>query len=260
MVSTSFDHSGARARVLVVEDDPAYREELVAALGQEGFAASVVTTADEGLRSLVEWSPDIVLLDVVLPDRSGIDVCRRMRELRDTPVILLSAQSDELDVVLGLELGAADYVTKPYRVQELIARLRAVLRRTMDPTFAPRPESDPVEPESDQPLRVGRIEVHLVARKVYAGGTLVHLARREFDLLAVLACPPGVVRTREELIDRVWEGTDLTNTRTLDRHIMLLRAKIEVRPTNPEYLTTIHGVGFRLEDHPRKTAPPRLSD
>ncbi|HVX21297.1 MAG TPA: response regulator transcription factor [Acidimicrobiales bacterium] len=227
--------------MLVVEDDESYRDALSVALDQEGFAVTAVSTFKDGLHSFVADPPDIVLLDVLLPDGSGLELCRQMSELAPIPVMLTSALSDEVEVVLGLELGASDYVTKPYRLGELVARMRAVLRRRARPHDALRLH------RSEDVVVVGPMEIDLVARQLYLRGDPVHLSRREFDLLVTLASPPGVVRTRQDLIDRVWADADLSDTKTLDKHIRSLRAKIEIDPSNPACLVTVHRVGFRLD-------------
>jgi two-component system response regulator RegX3 len=235
-----------RIRILVVEDEESYREALQAGLRKEGFVVELAADGLEGLRQFAAHPPDLVLLDVLLPGLSGTDVCRRMRALAPVPVIMVSALDAEVDVVLGLELGAADYVTKPYRLRELVARIQAVLRRVQPPSLpAPRsvvPTTGPVEV-----VVAGPVRVDLARREVRAGTRPVHLSRREFDLLSLLLSPPGQVRTRDELIDRLWSGRDLTDTRTLDTHVRRLRVKLERDPADPQFLVTVRGVGFRFD-------------
>jgi len=238
---------GERPRILVVEDEESYRVALASGLGGEGFDVELSADGIEGLRAFVARRPDLVLLDVMLPHLSGTEVCRRMRELDPSvPVIMVTALDAEIDVVLGLELGAADYVTKPYHLRELVARIQAVLRRVAPPPVVvgqPSAASDPARAV----VVAGPVAVDFTRREVRVSGVLVHLARREFDLLAVLLSPPGQVRTRDELIDAVWSERDLADTRTLDTHIRRLRAKIEPDPSRPRHLLTVRGVGFRFD-------------
>jgi len=174
-----------------------------------------------------------------------------MRDLAPVPVIMVTALDAEVDVVLGLELGAADYVTKPYRFRELVARIQAVLRRVQPPTVARRPVVDAGQPA--EIVVAGPVCVDFARREVRAGTGVVHLSRREFDLLSLLLSPPGQVRTRDELIDRLWSGRDLTDTRTLDTHIRRLRVKLERDPADPQFLVTVRGVGFRFDADGRGT-------
>lgn len=237
-------------RILVVEDEESYRDALSTALGREGYDVQLAADGKEGLRLFSDVPPDIVLLDVMLPEISGVEVCRRMQALEPAiPIIMLTALNTEVDVVLGLELGAADYLTKPYHLRELIARIQAVLRRVMPPALPThRVQGSQVkDPGAMPPVSVGPITVDFVRREVRVNGRAVHLSRREFDMLAVMASPPGQVRTRDELIDRLWSNKDLADTRTLDTHIRRLRTKIEPDPPNPRYLITVRGVGFRLD-------------
>ena len=240
-----------RIRILVVEDEESYREALQAGLRQEGFVVELAADGLDGLRQFAARPPDLVLLDVLLPGLSGTEVCRRMRDLAPVPVIMVTALDAEVDVVLGLELGAADYVTKPYRFRELVARIQAVLRRVQPPTVSRRPVVD-----AGQPVEIvvaGPVRVDFARREVRAGTGVVHLSRREFDLLSLLLSPPGQVRTRDELIDRLWSGRDLTDTRTLDTHIRRLRVKLERDPADPQFLVTVRGVGFRFDADGRGT-------
>jgi two-component system response regulator RegX3 len=237
----------APLRILVVEDEKSYREALSAGLAKEGYAVELAADGSEGLRLFAENPPDLVLLDVLLPGMLGTEVCRRMGAIAPVPVIMVSALDSEVDVVLGLEIGAADYITKPYHLRELTARIQAVLRRV-----APRPVGLPVisgrgAPSAPEVVVAGPVRVDFSRREVTASRRVVHLSRREFDLLALLLSPPGQVRTREELIDRLWSGRDLSDTRTLDTHIRRLRVKLERDPADPQYLVTVRGVGFRFD-------------
>jgi len=243
------DHheEGGRVRILIVEDDESYREALHAGLSMEGYAVELAADGTDGLRRFVDRPPDLVLLDVMLPGMAGTEVCRRMREIASVPVIMVSALNSEVDVVLGLELGAADYVTKPYRMRELVARIQAVLRRVSPPSFAgPVAASVEVSSRSDV-VSAGPVRIDFARRVVTTSDRPVHLSRREFDLLALLLSPAGQVRTRDELIDRLWSGRDLADTRTLDTHVRRLRVKLERNPARPQYLVTVRGVGFRFD-------------
>lgn len=238
-------HDSAR-RILVVEDEESYREALQAGLRKEGYEIELAADGLEGLRRFTEHPPDLVLLDLMLPGMSGTEVCRRMREIAPVPVIMVSALDSEVDVVLGLELGAADYVTKPYHLRELIARIQAVLRRVSPPPTLVGVTNGSPAPTHDA-VTAGPIRVDFARREVSSAGRTVHLSRREFDLLALLLSPPGQVRTRDELIDQLWSGRDLADTRTLDTHIRRLRVKLEADPADPHYLVTVRGVGFRFD-------------
>jgi len=231
-------------RILVVEDEESYREALQAGLAKEGYEVELAPDGAEGLRLFAQDPPDLVLLDLMLPGIPGTEVCRRMAQLAPVPVIMVTALDAEMDVVLGFELGAADYVTKPYRLRELVARIQAVLRRVASPGI---PVLVAGRPPTADLVAAGPVTVDFARREVFHEGTLVHLSRREFDLLALLLSPPGQVRTRHELIDRLWSGLDLADTRTLDTHIRRLRVKLERNPADPEYLVTVRGVGFRFD-------------
>lgn len=232
-------------RVLVVEDEESYRMALEIGLRAEGFEVETAVDGPDGLRRFAARPPDIVLLDVVLPGMPGTEVCQRMRAQTPVPIIMVSALHSEIDVVVGLEAGAADFVTKPYHLRELVARIQAVLRRVVPPPgYGERPTS----PEALEDVVVaGPIVVDLGRRDVTVEGQPVYLSRREFDLLACLLSPPGQVRTRDELIDRLWAGRDLADSRTLDTHVRRLRMKLERDPSRPEHLRTVRGVGFRFD-------------
>jgi two-component system, OmpR family, response regulator RegX3 len=234
-------------RILVVEDEESYREALAAGLTKEGYRVELAADGTEGLRLFAENPPDLVLLDVLLPGVPGTEVCRQMRAIAPVPVIMVSALDSEVDIVLGLELGAADYVTKPYHLRELTARIQAVLRRVSPPPALPQPGSVNVAESEPEIVIAGPVRLDFARREVTAAGRPVHLSRREFDLLALLLSPPGQVRTRDELIDRLWSGRDLADTRTLDTHIRRLRVKLERDPAEPQYLVTVRGVGFRFD-------------
>jgi two-component system response regulator RegX3 len=225
-----------RPLVLVVDDEESYRQALASGLTREGFAVEIAGDGHEALRLFHRCHPDLVLLDVMLPDQSGIEICQQMRALKPVPIIMVTARDSEVDVVLGLELGASDYVAKPFRLRELVARMRAVLRRGVTPT----------EPH-EEVLALGPVRLDAGRREVTVHGRQVELSRKEFDLLALLMSHSGQVVTREWCIDRLWWDQELTDTRTLDTHIKRLRRKVEPDPANPRHLVTVRGVGFRFE-------------
>lgn len=236
----------APLRILVVEDEESYREALASGLAKEGYVVELAADGTEGLRLFSESPPDLVLLDVLLPGVPGTEVCRQMRSIAKVPVIMVSALDSEVDIVLGLELGAADYITKPYHLRELTARIQAVLRRVSPPP-AIQGLSGRGSATAPEVVVAGPVRMDFARREVSAAGRPVHLSRREFDLLALLLSPPGQVRTRDELIDRLWSGRDLADTRTLDTHIRRLRVKLERDPADPKFLVTVRGVGFRFD-------------
>jgi two-component system response regulator RegX3 len=252
-----------RTRVLVIEDEESYRQALASGLGMEGFEVTLASDGSEGLRLFREQAPDIVLLDMLLPGMHGIDVCRRIRAASAVPVLMVSAVDTELDVVLGLELGASGYVTKPFRLRELVARMHAILRRVQPradelPDVPVTVHQGPIDP-SPTPRNgpaFGSVSVDYVRREVMVDGVPVHLSRKEFDLLAALLSPARRVRSRDELIDLLWPDTYLTDTRTLDTHVHRLRAKLEPDPTDPRFIVTVRGVGFRIDPDGAVGEPP----
>jgi two-component system, OmpR family, response regulator RegX3 len=222
-------------RILFVEDEPSISEPFAKALVREGFEPLTARTVREALDLAERAEPDLVLLDLSLPDGDGRDVCLELRRRSDVPIVMLTARGTETDRVVGLELGADDYVVKPFSGPEVIARIRAVLRRA---NRAETPE--PV-------LRAGDLEVDLGARRVRLAGQELALARKEFDLLAELARNAGQVVSREDLMSRVWDENWFGPTRTLDVHVGLLRKKLGDDPAAPRFIQTVRGVGFRLE-------------
>ncbi|NNN02182.1 MAG: response regulator transcription factor [Acidimicrobiaceae bacterium] len=231
-------NSEKRIKVLVIEDEESFIDALTIGLAREGFEVSVARDGQEGLVLFLRESFDIVLLDLMLPKMSGLDVCRAIRAHSDTPVIIVSAKGEEVDMVLLLELGADDYVTKPYRLRELVARIRAVLRRREG-----RESTD----DSDEEIHLGLIRMDIDARRCFVNGEEIKLRKKEFALLRLLLENPGRVLTREVLIDRVWGSDYVGDTKTLDVHIKRLRTLIEDEPKSPKYITTVRGVGYRLE-------------
>jgi two-component system response regulator RegX3 len=224
--------------VLVVEDEESFVEALVVGLKREGFLVKVATDGAEALEMFDQVRPDLVLLDVWLPRMSGIDVCRELRTRSRVPIIMVTAKSSEIDTVVGLEVGADDYVTKPYRLRELVARMRAVLRR-----------SPPAGPERStvDTLEVGDLRLDPERHEVYLRGGQVMLPLKEFELLELLMDNAGRVLTRETLIDRVWGPHYVGDTKTLDVHVKRLRGKIEDDPSRPGRITTIRGLGYKFE-------------
>ncbi len=228
----------SEATVLVVEDEASFVEALTIGLKREGFRVEVAVDGAEALERFDEVRPDLVLLDVMLPRVSGVDVCRQLRKKTQIPIIMVTAKSAEIDTVVGLEVGADDYVTKPYRVRELVARMRAVLRR------ADRNGS------SDAPITPGLIEVGPVRldpdeHRVEVSGEELNLPLKEFELLHLLLANAGRVLPRETLIDRVWGSDYVGDTKTLDVHIKRLRSKVEDDPSDPHRIVTIRGLGYK---------------
>ena len=223
-------------KVLVVEDETSYSEALSYVLRKEGFDVAVAETGPDALLEFDRNGADIVLLDLMLPGLSGTEVCRQIRQTSPVPIIMVSAKDTEVDKVVGLELGADDYVTKPYSPRELVARIRAVLRRgSVD------------EIDDTASLEVGRIRMDVDRHLVSVDGDEVRLPLKEFELLEFFLRNPGRVLTRGQLIDRVWGADYVGDTKTLDVHVKRLRAKIERDPANPVTLTTVRGLGYKLD-------------
>lgn len=231
--------------MLLAEDEESFVEALVIGLAHEGFRVSVARDGEEALAMFEGSEPDLVLLDLMLPKLSGLDVCRTIRTRSSVPIITVTAKGAEIDTVVALEVGADDYVTKPYRLRELVARMRAVLRRA--PDFE-RGRSG-ITSRNGEPMawEVGQVRVNLHRRSVFVEGKEVHLRRKEFDLLVLLVENAGRVLTRDVLIDRVWGADYIGDTKTLDVHIKRLRSHIETDPANPELITTVRGVGYRFD-------------
>jgi two-component system response regulator RegX3 len=224
-----------KRRILLIEDEESISEPLAAALEREGFAARVASTVSDGLEAFRAHPPDMVLLDVMLPDGDGRDVLREVRKTSRTPVVMLTARGEELDKVIGLELGADDYVVKPFSAAELLARIRAVLRRTAAPA-----------PAGGSVLEIGEVSMNLDTRTVTKEGERVELALKEFELLRMLMEQAGRVVSRTDLMDEVWDPNWYGPTKTLDVHVSSLRKKLGEDPTTPRYIHTIRGVGFRF--------------
>ena len=233
--------SEQRVRLLVVEDEESFIDALSVGLDHEGFDVTIARDGQEAVVLFDKGNFDTVLLDLMLPKMSGLDVCRAIRVKSDVPIIIVSAKGEEVDMVLMLELGADDYVTKPYRLRELVARIHAVLRR--------REIHDQSSGEQEQ-IQCGRIRMDIDARRCFVGDAEIKLRKKEFALLRLLLENPGRVLTREVLIDRVWGSDYVGDTKTLDVHIKRLRTLIEDDPKNPTGITTVRGVGYRFEITP----------
>ena len=226
--------------VLVVEDEDSFVDALTVGLSREGFRVHVARDGVEALALFDVVNPDLVLLDVMLPKISGIDVCRELRSRSKVPIIMVTAKGSEIDTVVGLEVGADDYVAKPYRIRELVARMRAVLRRT--PTVP-----DQALSSSDDVLAVGDVRLDPARHEVVIRGEEVSLPLKEFELLTLLLDNAGRVVSRDVLIDRVWGHDYVGDTKTLDVHVKRLRAKVEQDPSNPTRIVTIRGLGYKYE-------------
>ena len=222
-------------RVLIVEDEESFADPLAFLLRKEGFTAALAATGQEALEEFDRNGADIVLLDLMLPGMPGTEVCRQIRTTSSVPVIMVSAKDDEVDKVVGLELGADDYVTKPYSPRELVARIRAVLRRGHEPDLAP------------DTLEAGPVRMDVERHVVTVGGEDTRLPLKEFELLEMFLRNPGRVLTRGQLIDRVWGSDYVGDTKTLDVHVKRLRAKLEPDPGDPKYHVTVRGLGYKLD-------------
>jgi len=223
-------------RILIVEDEKSLSEPLAYLLGREGYEPTVV---DNGLDAITEFDrngTDLVLLDLMLPGLSGTEVCRELRNRSQVPIIMLTAKDSEVDIVVGLELGADDYVTKPYKTRELLARIRAVMRRRTE-----------TEDDTDALLEAGTVRMDVERHTVQVSGTVVPMPLKEFELLELLLRNAGRVLTRGQLIDRVWGVDYFGDTKTLDVHIKRIRSRIEAVPSEPTMLVTVRGLGYRFE-------------
>lgn len=220
-----------KGRILIVDDDVALAEMLGIVLQSEGFEAVTVSRGDEALAAFRDSNPDLVLLDVMLPGSDGIEVCREIRQESGVPVVMLTAKTDTVDVVLGLESGADDYIVKPFKPKELVARVRARLRRPEQPT--------------QRLLRIGDLSIDVVGHSVRRGDDVIGLTPLEFDLLVCLARKPWQVFSREELLDQVWGYRHSADTRLVNVHVQRLRSKVETDPDNPKVVLTVRGVGYK---------------
>ena len=223
-------------RVLVVEDEESFSDALSYMLRKEGFEVSVAATGTEAITLFERTGADIVLLDLMLPEMSGSEVCRQIRQRSNVPIIMVTARDAEIDKVVGLEIGADDYVTKPYSPRELVARIRAVLRRRTEPT------------ETESPtLAAGPVRMDVDRHVVTVSGDGVPLPLKEFELLEMVQRNAGRVLTRGQLIDRIWGADYVGDTKTLDVHVKRLRGKIEPEPSSPRYIVTVRGLGYKFD-------------
>jgi len=228
---------GLMTAVLLIDDDVMITSPLARALSQAGYQVSVANDGRKGLALFRAENPDVVILDVMMPQMDGWDVCRALRQESTVPILMLTALGDEVDRILGLELGADDYLTKPFSTRELTARLKALLRRV---------ELDRRQRSADGQVAVGDLRLDLNAHRAFKGDQELQLRQKEFELLTLLVSRPGEVITRAEFFDRVW-GTDwLGDTRTLDVHIRWLREKVEDDPSQPQIIQTVRGIGYRI--------------
>ena len=223
-------------KILVVEDEPSFSEPLAYLLGREGFEVRVADTGPGALEDFERHGADLVLLDLMLPGMSGIEVCRQLRLKSNVPVIMLTAKDGEVDKVVGLELGADDYVTKPYSARELVARIRAVLRR-----------QGGEESHADGIITSGPVRIDVERHQVTINGEAQTLPLKEFELLEFLVRNSGRVLTRAQLIDRIWGSDYFGDTKTLDVHIKRIRARVEKDPANPVFIQTVRGLGYKFE-------------
>jgi two-component system response regulator RegX3 len=223
-------------RLIVIEDEASISDPLAYMLEREGFEVAVAATGPDGLAEFERSGADLVLLDLMLPGMSGTEVCRSLRQTSSVPIIMVTARESEVDKVVGLELGADDYVTKPFSHRELVARIRAVLRRRSEP-----------ESPAGTALEAGRVRMDVDRHRVTVDGEQVQLPLKEFELLEMLLRNAGRVLTRQQLIDRVWGSDYVGDTKTLDVHVKRLRAKIEPQPSSPKFLVTVRGLGYKFE-------------
>jgi two-component system response regulator RegX3 len=224
---------------LIVEDESSFSEALSFLLGKEGYDVAVAATGTDAIKQFNENGADLVLLDLMIPEISGVEVCKTIRTSSQVPIIMLTAKDSEIDKVVGLELGADDYVTKPYSSRELIARIKAVLRRGTNEDIA----------AENGILTAAGIRLDVGKHQVTVNGTLISLPLKEFELLEFLMRNSGRVLTRTQLIDRIWGGDYYGDTKTLDVHIKRLRSKVEADPANPVLIQTIRGLGYKLESN-----------
>jgi DNA-binding response OmpR family regulator len=234
--------------ILIVEDDRNLAETLVYNLKQEGFEAGIARTGLEAIALTRTQQPDLVLLDIMLPEVDGFEVCRTVRASSTVPIIMLTAKDDEVDRVLGLELGADDYVVKPFSLRELIARIRAALRRV---------ELNDKVAEARESITSGELQIWPGSRSVSRAGDQVHLLPREFDLLLYLMQNRGIVLSRSQLLEKVWGLEYFGDERTVDVHVRRLRMKIEPDPSDPQFIHTVYGVGYTFDGRPRRSHDAR---
>lgn len=244
----SLTEPAAPTRVVVVEDEPTIARAIADRLSAEGWSVRIAGDGPGGVEAVRETRPDLVVLDVMLPGFDGLEVCRRIQHDEPVPVLMLTARDDETDMLVGLGVGADDYMTKPFSMRELVARLKALLRRVRRAPAA-------ADPEVPSVLELGDLVIDRASRRVTRAGTPAHLTPTEFDLLLCLAQAPGTVLTREQLLADVWDWVDATGTRTVDSHVKALRRKL-----GPDLVRTVHGVGYALEVPPAADGAPGDGD
>ena len=227
------------AKILIVEDDPTLLEMVAYNLKKENQEVLTASDGGEALQIARDGKPDLIILDIMLPTMSGLEVCRIIRKESSVPILMLTAKTDETDKVVGLELGADDYVTKPFSMRELLARVRAMLRRSQ---VAEMPASD------EKQIKVGDVEIDISRHQASLKGSVLELTPKEFDLLAFLARNRGLVFSREKLLETVWGYDYVGGTRTVDVHVRWLRQKIETNPSKPKHIVTVRGAGYKLVD------------
>ncbi len=225
------------SKILIVEDDANLLDTLKYNLRKEGYGVAIASDGEQAIEVARREKPDLIILDIMLPKMSGFEVCRILRKEMTVPILMLTAKADETDKIVGLEIGADDYMTKPFSMRELLARLRAILRRAKMVETQPEVEL----------LKIGDIEVDIPRHRASISGRTLELTPKEFDLLALLARNKGLVFSREQLLEKVWGYDYAGDTRTVDVHIRWLRQKIEPEPENPRYLVTVRGAGYKLE-------------
>jgi len=223
------------AKVLIVEDDQSLRDVLRYNLGREGYEVVMANDGAQALEAVQREKPDLILLDILLPELDGYEVCRILRRQTDIPIIMLTAKDQEMDKVMGLELGADDYITKPFSLKELLARIRAQLRRHEDKMVT-------------SPLKIGNMEIDTARHKVSIGGRPVELSPKEFELLTFLLQNKGIVFSRNQLLEKIWGYNYEGDSRSIDVHIRWLRKKIEFNPQKPRHLITVRGFGYKFEE------------
>ncbi|HEX2954566.1 MAG TPA: response regulator transcription factor [Bacillota bacterium] len=224
-------------KILIVEDEPNIAETVAYSLEKEGYKVTVCGDGKVGLEQIFRDDPDLVILDLMLPGMDGMEVCRQVRRKSEVPIIMLTAKEDEIDRVLGLELGADDYITKPFSLRELTARVKTVLRRSG------RSESPPTEEET---IKIGNLQIDMLGHEVRVDGKKIDLSVKEYEVLKLLATNAGRVLSRDLLLDRIWGADFYGDQRTVDVHIRWLREKIEEDPGNPQYILTVRGTGYKL--------------
>ena len=224
-------------RILLVDDDAFFRRTLTLHLEQSGYRVFAAGTAEDALRAIEHHSPDLVILDIGLPGMDGFDALRRFKEISKTPIIFLSARRRNIDQVLGLQLGADDYITKPFDIDVLLARMHVVLRRAQPPAPIPPPESD---------IRIGELHINPASHSVQISHAIVHLTPKEFDLLHALAMKPGQVVSMNELLSQIWGAEYMGQPQVVYVHLRSLRQKIEIDPSRPQKIVSVRGVGYKL--------------